>query len=136
MGRPLNKRLFGPPTENGKEIKVQFHNGTESVNGWIVKQTGSKRFICSDGSNEVECYLVPKNSTDLSEKEMSISVKDDGGNVYQVSKISANRVTLETGDTSGWNWDDIDNDDYVEMEESGEDEDFTDADDFEEDEPV
>ena len=32
MGRPLNKRFFGEPTEAGNEIKVQFHNGTASVN--------------------------------------------------------------------------------------------------------
>lgn len=136
MGRPLNKRYMGPPTDGGEEIKVQFHNGTESVNGWIVKQTGSKRFVCSDGTNEVECYLVPKNSANLSEKEMSISVKDDNGDIYQVSKIAANRATLETGSTTGWNWTDDNTDDYVEMEEAGDDESFTNADDFEGDEPV
>ena len=42
MGRPLNKRFFGAPTAAGNEIKVQFHNGTESVNGYIVKQLGSQ----------------------------------------------------------------------------------------------
>lgn len=136
MGRPINSRYFGPPTSGGEEIKVQFYNGTESVNGWIVKQTGSKRFICSDGTTEVECYLVPKDSAQLSENEMSISVKDDSGNIYQVSKISAKRVTLETGSTSGWNWTDINTDDYVEMEEAGDDESFTNADDFESDTSV
>ncbi len=46
MGRPLSKRLFGANSSNN--IKVQFHNGTASVRGYIVKQTGSKRFICKD----------------------------------------------------------------------------------------
>jgi hypothetical protein len=119
MGRPLNKRHFGPPTDDGLEIKVQFNNGTASVNGWIVRQTGSKRFICSDGSTQVKCYLVPKNSGDLLANEMSITVKDDAGNVYQVSKIAANRVTLETGATIAWNWSDSTTDGYAEMEEAG-----------------
>lgn len=136
MGRPLNKRYFGPPTVGGEEIKVQFHNGTGSVNGWIVKQTGSKRFICSDGTVEVECYLVPKNSGDLVANEMSISVKDDSGNVYQVSKISAHRVTVETGSTTAWNWSDSTTDEYAEMEEAGDDSAFTNADDFESDTAV
>jgi hypothetical protein len=119
MGKTLNKRHFGPPTDNGLEIKVQFHNGTGSVNGWIVKQTGSKRFICSDGTNVRECYLVPKNSGDLLAGEMSITVKDDDTNVYQVSKIAAKRVTLETGATIAWNWSDSTTDGYAEMEEAG-----------------
>lgn len=136
MGRPLNKKYFGPPSAGGEELKVQFHNGTGSVNGWIVKQTGSKRFICSDGSVEVECYLVPKNSGDLAANEMSLSVKDDSGNVYQVSKISAHRVTVETGSTTAWNFNDSTTDGYAEMEEAGDDSAFTNADDFEADTAV
>lgn len=136
MGRPLSKKYFGPPTAGGEELKVQFHNGTGSVNGWIVKQTGSKRFICSDGTVNVECYLVPKNSADLAANEMSITVKDDSENVYQVSKISAHRVTVETGSTTAWNFNDSTSDGYAEMEEAGDDSVFTNADDFEVDTSV
>ena len=47
MGRPLSRQqLFGANDKNN--IKVQFHNGTASVPGYILKQTGSKRFICED----------------------------------------------------------------------------------------
>ena len=52
MGRPLNKRLFGKagvgPTAGGNEIKVNFHNGTAVKEGYIVKQKGSKRFVCEE----------------------------------------------------------------------------------------
>lgn len=141
MGRPLNKRYFGPPTANGDEIKVQFHfGGAGSVNGWIVKQTGSKRFICTDGTNTKECYLVPEATGDLVDGEMSISVKDDTGTVFQVSKISAHRVTLSTGATIAWNWSDVTDDGYAEMEEAGDDTVITnvstDEDDFEGDDPA
>ena len=65
MGRPLNKRFFGAPTAGGNEIKVQFHNGTESVNGYIVKQLGSKKFRCTDGVIEKDCFLVDKAAAQL-----------------------------------------------------------------------
>lgn len=133
MGRPINKRYLGEPTPAGTEIKVQFHNGTGSVNGWIVRQRGSKRFLCSDGTDTALCTLVPKASGDLLAGEMSITVKDDAEAVHQVTKISANRVTLETGDTMAWSWSDSLLDGYVEMEEGGSDDSFTDSDDFESD---
>ena len=52
MGRPLNPRYFGPPTDGGDEIRVRFWDGTTEKNGWIVKQTGAKRFVCTDGVTE------------------------------------------------------------------------------------
>jgi hypothetical protein len=36
-------------------ISVRFHNGTEVVDGFIVKQTGTVRYVVSDG---VEEYVV------------------------------------------------------------------------------
>ena len=45
MGRPLNKKFFGPATAGGNEIKVNFYNGAAVVEGYIVKQIGSKSFV-------------------------------------------------------------------------------------------
>jgi hypothetical protein len=94
MGRPLSKQqLFGANASNN--IKVQFHNGTSSVKGYIVEQTGSKRFKCSDASgNTAVCYLVDKASADLAAGEMSISFKYDDNTVQQVTKISRHRGTF------------------------------------------
>ena len=137
MGRPLNKRFFGTPTENGLEIKVQFHNGTGSVNGWIVKQLGSKKFRCSDGTVERDCFLVDKSAADgntpaaVTAGEMTITVKDDAGALKQVTKISGKKVTLDTGETIAWNFSAATDDGAVEMEEAGDDDSFTNADDFE-----
>lgn len=128
MGRPLNSRLFGAPTAAGNEIKVQFHNGTGSVPGWIVKQTGSKRFVCSDGSNERTCYLVDKASGALAAGEMSIVV-DDNGTPRQVVKIAARKVTLDNG--SSIKWDFTGTGATVEIEEAGDDSALTNADDIE-----
>ena len=120
MGRPLNKRFFGAPTAAGNEIKVQFHNGTESVNGYIVKQLGSKKFRCTDGVIEKDCFLVDKAAAAIAAGEMSIVVKDDAGAVKQVTKIAGKRVTLDSGETIAWGFDSYNQvTGAVEMEEAG-----------------
>ena len=137
MGRPLNKRFFGEPTAGGSEIKVQFHNGTGSVNGWIVKQLGSKKFRCTDGTEVEDCFLVDKSTADgstpaaVTAGEMTITVKDDAGAFKQVTKISGKKVTLDTGETIAWNFAPAADDGAVEMEEAGDDDSFTNAADFE-----
>ena len=142
MGRPLNKRYFGPPTAGGNEIKVQFHNGTGSVNGWIVKQLGSKKFRCTDGTATKDCVLVDKATGAILAGEMSIVVKDDGGTARQVTKIAGRKVTLDTGATIAWNFSNATDDGAVEIEEAGDDavidnvDGAPDADDFESDDPV
>jgi len=128
MGRPLNKRYFGTPTAGGDEIKVQFHNGTASVNGWIVKQLGSKKFRCTDGTATADCFLTDAASAALTAGQMSITV-DDGGTARQVVKISSHKVTMDNGGVI--NWDFIGTGATVEMEEAGDDASLTNADDFE-----
>jgi hypothetical protein len=128
MGRPLNKRYFGEPTAAGNEIKVQFHNGTSSVPGWIVKQTGSKRFVCSDGTNEETCYLVDKAAGALADGEMSLTV-DDNGAPKQVVKIAGRKVTLDDGTTQAWDFTGTGT--TVEIEEAGDDSALTNADNIE-----
>ena len=102
MGRPLNKRFFGAPTAAGNEIKVQFHNGTASVNGYIVKQLGSKKFRCTDGVIEKDCFLVDKAAAAIAAGEMSIVVKDAAEAIKQVTKISGRKVTLDSGESIAW----------------------------------
>ena len=119
MGRPLNKRYFGAPTTGGNEIKIQFHNGTASVNGYIVKQLGSKKFRCTDGVIEKDCFLTDAAAAALTAGQMSIVVKDDAGAVKQVIKIAGRKVTLDSGESIAWNFSDATDDAAVEMEEAG-----------------
>ena len=133
MGRPINKRFFGTPTAGGNEIKVRFYNSADAeANGWIVKQLGSKKFRCTDGTNPADCFIVDKAQGTLAAGEMTITV-DDGGTARQVTKISGRMVTLDNG--SKINWDFTGTGDVVEMEEAGDDDSFTNADDFEPDAP-
>jgi len=121
MGRPLNKKYFGEPTPTGNEIKVQFFNGTASVNGWIIKQLGSKRFRCTDGTAIADCVLTDSPSAGLVAGQMSITVKDDAGNIKQTTKITGRKVTLNTGEGIAWNFTSDITDAAVEMEEAGDD---------------
>lgn len=134
MGRPLNKRLFGANAANN--LKVQFHNGTASVPGYIVKQTGSKRFVCQDANgNEAICYLVNKASGALTAGEMTLSVAYDNGTVQQVTKIAARIVTV--GNTKQpWSFDPSTSDNRVQMEEAGTDDQLTGATNLEGDDVV
>jgi hypothetical protein len=142
MGRPINKRFFGTPTAGGNEIKVQFYDGADSKNGWIIKQLGSKKFRVTDGATTKDCTLVDKASAALAAGEMTITVKDDSGTARQVTKIAGRKVTLDTGASISWNFSDSAVDGAVEMEEAGDDnvidnDDLApDADDFESDDPT
>ena len=120
MGRPLNKRFFGTPTNAGNEIKVQFHNEAASVNGWIVKQLGSKKFRCTDGTETKDCTLVDELTGAIAAGEMTITVKDDAGAAKQVIKIAGRKVTLDTGESIAWGMVDYNAvANQVEMEEAG-----------------
>ena len=130
MGRPLNKRLMGQPTAAGSEIKVNFHNGTAVKEGYIVKQKGSKKFVCE----EIETA-----------GEMSISFKMDDSETYGVSKISGKKATLSAPSATGsnvydgltvpWNFATSTSDGAAQVEEAGDDNTLsgTDDDDFTED---
>lgn len=130
MGRPLSKQqLFGANNKNN--IKVQFYNGTASVKGYIVEQTGSKRFKCVDvDGNEAVCYLKAKASVDLEAGEMSITVLGDNETAYQITKITRHRVSYN-GISAPWTFEANLGDGYVQMEEAGTDTDMTDAIDLE-----
>lgn len=111
MGRPLNKRFFAKadvgPTAAGNEIKVSFHNGTAVKEGFIVKQKGSKRFVCSEiGAADTlhTCTLAAdKLPAALVDGEMAISFKMDDGETYSVSKIAGRKVTLSAPSATGAN---------------------------------
>ena len=152
MGRPLNKRFFGEagtgPTASGNEIKVNFHNGTAVKEGYIVKQKGSKKFVCEEIETAGEFTCTLKTGVlpaALSAGEMSISFKMDDGETYGVSKISGRKVTLAAPSATGsnaydgksvpWNFDADLTDGAAQVEEAGDDNVLvgTDDDDFTDD---
>jgi hypothetical protein len=134
MGRPLSKQqLFG--ANAGNNIKVQFHNGTASVSGYIVEQTGSKRFTCKDADgNQATCYLVDKAGAALAAGEMTISLKYDDTTVQQAIKITRHRVALTYNgsiQSFPWSFSTSTTDGAWQIEEAGSDEYMTGATDLE-----
>jgi len=128
MGRPINKRYFSADANNN--IRVRFHNGTASVNGYIVKQLGSKKFKCQEAgaSTTAICTLVNKADGSLAAGEMSIKARGDdgttGGTVGYVSKMTARKMTVV--DASGaiifvgpWNFSSSTTDSTAQLEEAG-----------------
>lgn len=122
MGRPLSKQQFfdADSTDN---IKVQFHNGTASVRGYIVEQTGSKRFKCADenGTTAV-CYLVDKASGDLAEGEMTITFIYDDDTVARAIKIARHLITVDYDggyQQMGWTFTNSGSDGLWQVEEAG-----------------
>ena len=106
MGRPLNKRFFGTPTAAGNEIKVDFHNGTAVKEGYIVKQKGSKKFVCEEieTAGEYTCVLTTgKLPAALTAGEMSILVQGADNETYGVSKISGRTLTVAAPSATGSN---------------------------------
>jgi len=146
MGRPLNKRLFGVagvgPTAGGNEIKVNFHNGTGVKEGYIVKQKGSKRFVCEEieTAGLFTCVLTTGVlPAALTAGQMSISFKMDDGETYGVSKITGRRATLVAPSGTGanafdglsvpWNFSTSTADGAAQVEEAGDDNTLAGADD-------
>ena len=142
MGRPLNKRFFGTPTAAGNEIKVDFHNGSAVKEGYIVKQKGSKKFVCEEIETAGLFTCVLKTGVlpaALSAGEMSISFKMDDSETYGVSKISGKKATLVKPSATGsnaydglsvpWNFSTSTSDGAAEVEEAGDDNTLTGSDD-------
>lgn len=124
MGRPINKRYFGANANNN--LRVQFNNGSASVAGAIVKQKGSKKFVCVDAAgNEAICQLVAKVDAALAVGEMSITVTNDAGTDLFVTKISARKITASDGITYPWTFTASNRDNKVQVEEAGDDAVFT-----------
>lgn len=135
MGRPINKRFFGAPTAGGKEIKVNFHDGSAVVEGYIAKQLGSKKFSVkatgTPGTSYIRTLKTGILPAALTGTDMIISVKGDDGETYGVSKIAGRKMTLAQpsatgsnalhGTSIGWNTTVSASDGKVQVEEAGDD---------------
>ena len=147
MGRPLNTRLFGPPTAGGNELKCDFYDGVSAVlEGYIVKQLGSKKFrvaaIGTPGVTYDRFLTTGKLASALTGTEMAITMLMDDSETYQVSKITGRRATLVAPDGTGtnaydgksvpWNFTVSTSDGAAQAEEAGDDDVLlgTDDDDF------
>ena len=93
MGRPVNKRYFGP-LDDGTNLTIncQVGTNTESQTGYIIRQRSSNKFLVNDTSgtgtgNVSVCTLVDKADGDLAANEMSIMGYIAGGAQVRIKKF-------------------------------------------------
>lgn len=101
MGRPLNKRYFGP-LDDGTNITIncQVGSNSESQTGYIIRQRSTNKFLVNDtkdgtkqstsgsGTGNVGvCTLVDKADGDLGANEMSIVGYVSSGSQVRIKKF-------------------------------------------------
>jgi len=83
-------------------IKCQFHNGQESVQGWIIRKIGNRKFRCQDANgNRAVCHLVQhevRQMSSLTEGQMIINVKLKDGSLVQVGTLKNKVMTIVSSD--------------------------------------
>jgi hypothetical protein len=102
MGRPIQKKWFGPAVLGGNQIVVngvRWANGTTSTNAYIVKQTGSAAYIVSNGTKSEIVFMVNADNTgDLLPGQCYITATPFGGLPLPCKKIAQFRVDVWAAD--------------------------------------
>jgi hypothetical protein len=108
MGRPINKRNFGATGDNTQPtIPVRYHNGSSSVEGYIVDQRGTNKFtVTTNGSDTYVCRLVNEVQPNAAAEMSLMGLTDDGPVILKkmfnrtAVDWSGNRYTWSTEDDS------------------------------------
>lgn len=108
MGRPIKKSWFGDPNSVGSQLKITAKlPGTAVGTGFIVEQTGTRKYKVNIGGVVGDVFLVNKSvSGDLVDGEGFITVTPFGGSAEPVNKLTQYRVTTykSDGSTGSYTW--------------------------------
>lgn len=113
MGRPIQKKWFGPATGTGSQIVVsgvKFADGTTATSDFIIKQTGSNAYVVQDSALSHDAEIVfMVNATDvgdLNPGECFILATPFGGSALPCAKIAQYRVDLfeADGSVASYSW--------------------------------
>lgn len=99
MGRPLNKRYFGDPSNPGPQFQVLADLGSGIAPVYIVRQRSSYRFEVTDGVTTKVCKLV--DGMPSAPGEMAIVVSTVSGTEY-ARVVHAHRVKTFQGNDYPW----------------------------------
>jgi len=98
MGRPIQKKWFGPSAGAGNQIVVngvRWADNTTSLNAYIVKQTGSAAYVVSDGAKTEIAFMVNANAVGaLLPGQCFITATPFGGAALPCETIAQYRVSL------------------------------------------
>lgn len=111
MGRPIQKKWFGPAATGGNQIVVngvKWADGTTSANAYIVKQTGSAAYIVSNGTTKSEkVFMVNATAVGgLKPGQCFITATPFGGTARPCKKIAQFRLDLweANGSITSYSW--------------------------------
>lgn len=104
MGRPLNKRFFGSGEGDQLAIRAKIGSAAEG-DGFIVKQTGSSRYIATVGADTGVVTLVDKDNGTLLAGEATITFVDESDDDKRVKKALRHRVVFFDGTGAQWSFD-------------------------------
>lgn len=104
MGRPLAKKFFSHGAGHQVAITAKIGSNAEGA-GFIVKQTGSSRYIVTVGSHTGVVYLVDGTVGSLGADEAVILMKDETGTEKTVKKLMSHRVVFFDGTSAPWSFD-------------------------------
>jgi hypothetical protein len=103
--KPISKLNFGP---GAGSMKISYHNGNSVVQGYVVKQVGSSRFVCGTANvSATSTVLLAPNTavaTSLVAGFGTITGSVYGSNVVEhVSTIHSATCTTTEGHSYSWN---------------------------------
>jgi len=110
MGRPIQKKWFGPSAGAGNQIVVngvRWADNTTSTNAYIVKQTGSAAYIVSNGTKNEIVFMVNATAVaGLLPGQCFITATPFGGSARPCKKIAQFRVDLweADGTVDSYSW--------------------------------
>jgi hypothetical protein len=103
MGRPINKRWFGTTGTGtgtglftGNNLPIRFKTGGNVIEGFISKQKGSRRFLCSNdaGSTTAVCLLTAGTNSDPVNNGEATLVGLLNGSPISIRRLT-NRVAID-----------------------------------------
>jgi hypothetical protein len=103
MGRPINKRYFGATGTGtgtglltGNNLPIRFKTGGNVIEGFISKQKGSRRFLCSNdaGSTTAVCLLTAGTSSDPVNNGEAVLLGLLNGSPISIRRLT-NRVAID-----------------------------------------
>jgi hypothetical protein len=91
MGKPINKRNFG--NDIGTDISIVANVSGTVGSGFIVKQSGTRKYLVNINGDVGMVRLVNKDQEDLLEGEAIIQAVV-GSDTFNVSKLTQHRATV------------------------------------------
>lgn len=110
MGRPIQKRWFGPAVLGGNQIVVngvRWKDNTTSTNAYIVKQTGDRAYIVSNGTKTEPVFMVNATAVGgLLPGQCFITATPFGGSARPCEKIAQYRLSIyeANGEINDYSW--------------------------------